>query len=262
MSNFECNCLHCGRKLSVAEALRGQVITCPVCHGQLQVPAANPESRPPDQGSRLRAMFQAVFGSRAKMAPPARHRTCPACGGDMLATISKCRNCGFAFTARKAPFTPQSDILGLAILCLPLLTATLAWYRLRDLLPVDAPVTKLYCMVALTLGLTALLVSFEARAVGAGTRHDVDARGRRRRGPLLWFAAVVGLWVWALPAWMHQRSRYGLRNLCFAGILVALLFTGAVGFMTVAFGHRDTAAALTSGGAPPGSDEFPARRVP
>jgi len=75
---------------------------------------------------------------------------------------------------------------------------------------------------------TSILVAIEANTVGAGTK------GRKRDGPLTWFFGCLLLWLVAFPGWMARRSKYGLKNLCFAAVLVALLFAGVVGYMSYA----------------------------
>ena len=77
---------------------------------------------------------------------------------------------------------------------------------------------------------TAILVAIEASSVGAGSPSDKRKR-KQRENPVTWFFGCLLLWIIAFPMWMARRAQYGLKNLCFAAILVGAIFFGITGFM-------------------------------
>ena len=60
----------------------------------------------------------------------------------------------------------------------------------------------------------------------------MNAKGKRREGPLNWFLTILLLWFIGFPYYLSRRAAYGRKNLLAAGIVVGLLFIAS--FVTMA----------------------------
>ena len=118
----------------------------------------------------------------------------------------------------------KPEALGLISLCLPLCVGLGAFFFLRS----SEQFTGL-CLV--TVLITSILISMEAKALGVGNEYDRTPKGKiwfgkNVSGPGQWFLASILLWIVVFPSWMYHRSKYGMRNLCGWAILSALIFVG------------------------------------
>lgn len=172
-------------------------------------------------------------------APAGNTKSCPFCGEDILDVAIKCKHCGADLTDREV--VKGSEGIGLANLLVPLCAAFIAWFWIPN---TNDPTPKMYGLATITVLLTAILMAVEANSVGAGNDQDRNPNGKKREGPILWFAWGVVLWVVGYPMWMARRAKYGLRNLCAPSILVALVFLGVIAAVSLNGGVKVSTADL------------------
>ncbi len=101
MSDLKLNCPHCHRPLNAREELRGRVMPCPSCHGQIQVPCASgapaADSRPP------------IKSSSPTGEPVAALIFCPNCGQQNAENNFKCVRCGSILHGQSPPEYSATD---------------------------------------------------------------------------------------------------------------------------------------------------------
>jgi DNA-directed RNA polymerase subunit RPC12/RpoP len=229
MSDFEFNCPHCEQTLEAPEDMLGQTIECPACNGSIDLPAPEPEPEPPPRPAPKKKI---VTKRRTGLSTSSSNtKPCPYCGESILSVAVKCKHCGSQLTGGTAPTVQKSEAIGVIALILPICSAMIAWFWLSGMPLLFDPGSKLAMISIITIIATSILVAIEANTVGAGSKTDLNAKGKKREGPVTWFFGCILLWIVAFPAWMARRSKYGLKNLCFAAILVGLIFAGVTGFM-------------------------------
>lgn len=128
---------------------------------------------------------------------------------------------------------PQ-ETLGVIILLIPLVAALLSWFWIGSMNLLQNPGSTLSFLAIGTVILTGILVGVEANQLGIGAPGDTDKKGRKKTGPVGWGAVTMLLWIVGYPAYLYYRSKYGAKNMVVGGIVVALVFLGAVSFMNTA----------------------------
>jgi hypothetical protein len=158
-------------------------------------------------------------------------KRCPFCAEEILVAAIRCKHCQADLTAgaglaaaRRSP----GEAIGIINLLLPLGSTALVWLWVGGMGLLQHPDSSLMFVAGLTVVASAILVAVEASQAGAGSRTDLDRRGSRRSGPVVWFFATCLLWLLIYPAWFFQRGRYGLKNMVVGGVLVALVFVGSL----------------------------------
>jgi len=137
--------------------------------------------------------------------------------------VSKPSPASSAFAA-----TADNSTLGIILLIIPLLGASAAWFWVGGMNLLQDPMGSLNMVAFVVVAASAVLMAVEGNQLNMG---GVDEKGKKRAGPLVWAVFAVLLWFIAFPAYMHERSKYGQRNMVIGGILVMLVFVGAYGFM-------------------------------
>lgn len=227
MSDFSFNCPHCQQSLEAPEDMLGETIECPACNGSIQLP--EPEPTPPPRPAPKKKIV-----TKKRTTPSAsssKTRPCPYCGESILAVAVKCKHCGSDLTGKTESPVERSEAIGVIALILPICSAMVAWFWLSGMPLIHDPGSKLGMISIITVIATAILAAIEANTVGAGSKTDLNTKGKKREGPVTWFFGCLLLWIVAFPAWMARRAKYGLKNLCFAAVLVGLIFAGVTGFM-------------------------------
>jgi hypothetical protein len=128
---------------------------------------------------------------------------------------------------------PQ-ETLGVIILLIPLVAALLSWFWIGSMNLLQNPGSTLSFLAIGTVILTGILVGVEANQLGIGAAGDTDKKGRKKTGPVGWGAVTMLLWIVGYPAYLYYRSKYGAKNMVVGGIVVALVFLGAISFMNAA----------------------------
>ncbi|MCF7855657.1 MAG: hypothetical protein K9N51_12725 [Candidatus Pacebacteria bacterium] len=229
MSDFEFNCPHCEQTLEAPEDMLGQTIECPACNGSIDLPAPDPEPVPPPRPAPKKKIV-----TKRRTSPSASStntKPCPYCGEPILSVAVKCKHCGSELTDGRSPTVQKSEAIGVIALILPICSAMVAWFWLSGMPLLFDPGSKLAMISIITIIATSILVAIEANTVGAGSKTDLNTKGKKREGPVTWFFGCILLWIVAFPAWMARRTKYGLKNLCFAAVLVGLIFAGVTGLM-------------------------------
>jgi predicted RNA-binding Zn-ribbon protein involved in translation (DUF1610 family) len=103
-------CPHCNKTLQAPDQKAGQVVNCPSCGGQMQLPAAG-AAPPPPQSPTPQSPAPSTGGGMGAGAPP-QHigvqpmapstskatKSCPYCGEEIMAVAQKCKHCGTFLT--------------------------------------------------------------------------------------------------------------------------------------------------------------------
>jgi len=215
------NCPRCQTELKLPPDVAGpgEMIECPACGEDIRVP----QSQPPPKKILTRRPTPPAHSSSTK--------PCPYCGESILAVAVKCKHCGSDLTGKTESPVERSEAVGVIALILPICSAMVAWFWLSGMPLIHDPGSKLGMISIITVIATAILAAIEANTVGAGSKTDLNTKGKKREGPVTWFFGCLLLWIVAFPAWMARRAKYGLKNLCFAAVLVGLIFAGVTGFM-------------------------------
>jgi len=219
------DCPACGQKIEAPSDMQGEKVDCPSCGKLITVQVSYTKSDLPQPKKFTMAKVQATTQYQQQSQ---NEKPCPFCGESILSVAIKCKHCGSMLSnanqhvqnisSHDNGLTPRPfGVLGVIALILPLITAIFITPLLSSF--------EMGLLVGFGLVIvTAFLINAEARAVGAGSPSDLKPNGKRREGPILWFTAILLLWIVCFPMWMFRRAQYGLRNLGFVAILVVLAY--------------------------------------
>ena len=139
-------------------------------------------------------------------------------------------------TAATPPAPPAAtkpildESIGTALVIIPVVSAALTWFWIGNTRLIDGPGSKLGLLSAVTLLLTATLVSVEAGRLGFGA--DLSRPRSERDSPIVWFFGMVLVWFISYPRYLYQRSLYGARNLIGAGLFSMALWLVSLGIVS------------------------------
>lgn len=128
--------------------------------------------------------------------------------------------------ATQQPRSPD-EALGIISLIAAFAATLAVWLWVGQMHRFEDPSGKLNLLTFGMVAMTSLLSAIEAGQLGFGSPRDLDAKGRRRSGPVAWFFFMVLMWIVAFPAYMWRRSTYGAKNMAVGGIVVAFAYTAS-----------------------------------
>lgn len=223
-------CPHCNAELDAGEELFGCDVVCPGCQRQFMIPMPEPESHP--------ALFE------SEPVPPTNPKnnsnnliSCPDCGGKVSKAAAACPHCGRPLQAANSPSLPQAapakKDFGFFLLLIPLFGTGLLWAWIPHLSLLDDPSTKIIMISAAVVLGTSLLAYFESSAAVA------SAPDKKLYPAGNWLVIMILMWIIGYPGYLFERHKYGLRNYCFLGFIIAVLFAGVSSYFLYAIeNHR------------------------
>lgn len=116
---------------------------------------------------------------------------------------------------------------------LPLVAGALTWFWIGNMRLIDGPGAKLGLLTVATILITGVVATIEASKLGIGSDSDVAAWSQRGSGksfslkpptPIVWFFGFALMWILSYPSYLYYRSRYGLRNLIWAGFVSLVIW--------------------------------------
>ncbi len=204
-------CPHCHELLSIPEEAYGQDGSCACCGKTIYIPLPEPVQNVSDLSSEV----------TKRESDGRRTKNCPMCGETILQEAKKCKHCGEFFDSQPKV---KADY-GLLLLIIPLIGTVVIWLWIPSLTLMDSPTSKIMLIAAIVVVLTSAIAAFEASA-NKSAKVDSDSTDT----PLSWFLLMIFMWIVGYPAYLFSRHKYGLRNYCYPGFVVALIFLGVSGF--------------------------------
>ena len=121
--------------------------------------------------------------------------------------------------ANGAPYPSSGADYGMFLLAIPVIAVCLTWFWIGSMNLLESPDSKLNLIIFATVIGTAFLAAIEAQKIGM--KYD---RKNKTHSPTQWFFSLLLLWIVGYPVYLYERKRYGLKNLLFWGIVVAIAF--------------------------------------
>lgn len=155
-------------------------------------------------------------------------KRCPLCGEEILAVAIKCKHCG---SILKREPDKTGETLGYLLLLIPLLSTILIWVWVGNMNLLQNPGSSLNLIGIGTLFLTAIIAYVEASQLKFGEQ-------KKETKPVVYFFAMILLWIVVYPMYLYQRSKKGKKNLIVGGIILAIIFAGSYFLMYQAIVER------------------------
>lgn len=143
---------------------------------------------------------------------------CPECKKEISNQAEHCPNCGIRI--RESANSITAVDYGAGLIGIPAIASVLLFYWVGGMNIFQNKAMFLYLIIGITIVGTALLAAMEA---SAASKNPVNY-GKEIESPMSVFFGVALLWAIAYPVYLYKRTKFGLRNLSFGGVLVVLLF--------------------------------------
>jgi hypothetical protein len=124
-------------------------------------------------------------------------------------------------------------------LFIPAIGALLNFVWIGSMNLLQMPGSSLAMIAAVVVGTTAIMIGIEANQLGIAGPEDQMRQGTDRiTSPIVWALGAMLLWFIVFPAYYHTRSKYGMKNLLAAALLVTGVFVWSLFTMNTAIEER------------------------
>jgi hypothetical protein len=148
-------------------------------------------------------------------------KQCPFCNKLIPASAIKCKYCESDIIKQEVQ---DNETYGNLMIVIPLAFVFLVLMFENDFKLSQNYLSKLKVIHCLALATTSILATIEASKLGMGDNSDLNKKGKKRIGPITWFLFIFFIWIVAYPMYLYHRSKYGLKNRLWAGILTVIIF--------------------------------------
>ncbi len=143
-------------------------------------------------------------------------KKCQFCGEEILEIAKKCKHCNSNLDETVVESEGKGDY-GLILLGIPIISTLLIIFWIGNMSLLDRPSNSLMLIGLATIIGTASIAGLEASKHKMSKESGGDSPGS-------YFTIILLLWVVGYPMYLYKRSKYGLKNYVWAGLLVGLIF--------------------------------------
>lgn len=122
------------------------------------------------------------------------------------------------------PKTNNDETFGNLMLVIPICIAFFSFNLLIDIAKLKNAVLILKGIGFITIYITAILATIEKSKIEKERKIGPNITIKKRWGPIAWFIFISLLWIIGYPAYLYNRSNYGLKNRLGAAIIIIFVF--------------------------------------